>query len=333
MAASVSIGMSARIVGLHARAAHRHSSLWHRPVHCLASAQAMCDISTATTINGTRGSRYSHSSRSRPSSHTAWFKGAMVATAMGTAVALGVGSSLLNTQALLGTAESSVPVTREFEVEPISGVKVPTHITIKHDGQDKDFELLGYGVRQVTLLYISVYTASIYTDQALRHHIANSARWTQEYVPSKLTKSNTESKWFIQDLVNGHKGEITLRLDPVRNTDGPHLRNGVVRFLTERQRQELQRHTITDQESAAFTLALDELRSLFPVGRIKIGQTLVFTHLRDGHLRVEFDGREMGIVRNRHIANWVVEGYLRNKPPISPGLLSTAAASIERIVR
>ncbi|XJO71037.1 hypothetical protein BDV3_000623 [Batrachochytrium dendrobatidis] len=227
--------------------------------------------------------------------------------------------------------EAAMPL--EFKVEPISKLNVPTRITVCHDDQSKDFQLLGLGVRQVTLLYLAVYTAAIYVDDSLTQRISRSTRWTQEFAQDKLVQNTSDSKWFVSDLVNGHPGEISLRIDPVRNTNGPHLRNGFVRFLTERQRQETLKGTLDEKESAAFTKSLDDLRALFPSGAIMKGQVLVFTKLSDGRLHVSFNGREMGSVNSPLLSKWVMEGYLRSDPVISPSLIASVAAGVNHVVQ
>ncbi|KAI8927522.1 chalcone isomerase, partial [Entophlyctis helioformis] len=213
--------------------------------------------------------------------------------------------------------------------EPVTKTKVPKAISVA----GKRFELVGQGIRQVTFLYVSVYTAGIYVNDALKKRIQSSSRWRQEYSADKLIKGEGEAKWFARDLVDGRNGsEISLRIDPVRNTDGPHLRNGFVRFLTARLRQE--EAGMSETERASFADALDAFRSLFPAGVVRPGQALVFTRLSDGRLRGEFNGAETGIVANAALSQWVMEGYLHSQPAaISPFLVSSVAQGLERLAR
>eukprot|EP00842_Homolaphlyctis_polyrhiza_P006981 jgi/Hompol1/872/HPOL_004035-RA len=215
---------------------------------------------------------------------------------------------------------------------PVTNTPVPKHIVLHSDGAAKRFhDLLGCGVRQVTFLSISVYTAAIYIDESIRKRISESSRWNQEFDAEKLTKvGHPEGKWFVRDLAEW-EGEISVRVDPVRNTDGPHLRNGFVRFLTARLREE--EASMSEQERKSFMYALDSFRQKFPAGTVRTGQSLIFTRTADTKsIRVEFDGIETGVVTNVHLARWVIEGYLRSEPSICPTLLKSVASGIKDII-
>ncbi|KAL2919581.1 hypothetical protein HK105_200493 [Polyrhizophydium stewartii] len=218
----------------------------------------------------------------------------------------------------------------EPALEPVTKTPVPRAIAVAGGHRA---ELVGLGVRQVTLLRVSVYTAALYVDDQVRRRLRASSRWAQEFAADKLVAGQADARWFAHDLAAADaSGVVALRIEPVRNTDGPHLRNGFERFLNARLREEIQRGAFGDADQAAFARALDEFRALFPAGVIRKGTPLVFARLPGGRLHVEIEGRPVGVVDSPVLAEWVIEGYLRT-PPISPPLVASAADGLQAIAR
>ncbi len=193
-------------------------------------------------------------------------------------------------------------------------------------------ELLGLGVRQVTFMYFNAYAMGLYLDKDVVRSLKNSSRWKQEFVKEKILKSCPESKFFFSDLLRRGQG-ITLLLQTARTTDAPHLRNGFVKFLTQRLSIE---KSFTKQEQSSVLEALDSLRAQFPSGTFKQGNRILITRLPSGYLQLSFPDsaqKTRFVIENKYLSNWFFEGYLNAKSPISPALLASVAEGLEKLLK
>ena len=210
-----------------------------------------------------------------------------------------------------------------FKIEQVTKTKIPESVTVKQgDGLHEFSKLLGYGVRTVTLFGIAVYAVSIHLKETKTKQLS---RWNQEYTPEKLIKGQADHKWFVEDL---SQSEAVIRIEPVRNTDGPHLRNGFVRLLTSRLQKEQQ--NLTSDETNAFLKAVEQFRSLFAAGTIKKGQVVLLAKLQN-NLSVYLDDKLLGSVQSELLSKWLLEGYIMggesNAP--SPTLLQSVASNLK----
>ncbi len=78
----------------------------------------------------------------------------------------------------------------------------------------------------MTFLNVSVYVASFYIDSDIVSSLRASALWNKF---TAATFQGTEGQWFARDLVRKHKGDMSLTVLPVRNTNGAHLRTGFIK--------------------------------------------------------------------------------------------------------
>ncbi|KAJ1559806.1 hypothetical protein HK405_009283, partial [Cladochytrium tenue] len=88
-----------------------------------------------------------------------------------------------------------------------------------------------------------------------------------------------------------------------------------------------------EEREAAARAAIKEFEAKFLSGPISKGQQLVFTKLVDGGFRMEYEGRELGVVRSRWLAERFFEGYLSHEKPLSNRLRASVADNLRSIVK
>lgn len=125
-----------------------------------------------------------------------------------------------------------------------------------------------------------------------------------------------------------------MLIQTARTTDAPHMRNGFIKFLTDR----LSREVALEAETKTRVLAdLDFFRAEFPAGSFKTGQRILATRLPNtGYLQMEFPDRpdaKAFVVENALVGQWFFEGYLTTTRPISPALLQSVSQGLERLVK
>ncbi|KAJ3153869.1 hypothetical protein HDU89_008734 [Geranomyces variabilis] len=247
--------------------------------------------------------------------------------AVGTALFAAVTAAFLifGTHAVHADAPPDLPNPAVDSVEePVTKKPVPKTLSLVYDGRPHVFHLLGLGVRQVTFLNISVYTVGFYLDSrsmdALRKRAATFAPFTS--APEKKLED------VVEPLIRGNS-EVSVRVVPVRDTDGPHLRNGFMRILTGRMGHESA--TLSESDRQAILEAMDVFRAAFPTGNVKKGEEFVLTKTAGGALRLQHKGVEIAYVRNRWVAERLMEGYLREKKAIAPKLRKSVAAGLQAL--
>ena len=224
--------------------------------------------------------------------------------------------------------------------EYLTGVIYKKCISLSYPDQEDEtkeknhlLSLIGLGVRQVTLLYIPVYTMGLYIDETTKSRILSSSMWKQEYSSVKLVKGHPQSKWFLSNLLEKGNG-LCLVLENVRRVDGPHLRTGFIRFLMNRLYEN--KEIFDKEEFDQIYSDLDEFKSRFPTGYIESGNRIYFTRLPNGYLRVEFPDSQLSEksweVKNEKIANWFFEGYLNPTSPISPPLYESVSIGLQDVL-
>ena len=233
----------------------------------------------------------------------------------------------------------------QVEKEPASGLTFPKAMTLSYgDGNSggRLNTLVGIGIRQVTFMGFNAYAMGLYLDSESLDKIKAQSRWTQEFKAGKLTPSNPESTFFLSSLLQDGQ-PLTLVVQTCRTTDAPHLRNGFIKFLTNRLHEE--KLPLAEREQVLEKL--DAFRSDFPAGSFKQGYRIFATRLSNGHLRMSFpdhpltDTKTGGsnaserflLIQDERLSRWFFEGYLRGPRPISPSLLESVSQGLESQVR
>ncbi|KAJ3049606.1 hypothetical protein HK097_009425 [Rhizophlyctis rosea] len=243
------------------------------------------------------------------------------------------GATILSQTPYTRTDSLKTPLDASNSIEePITKLPVPKTLTQTYGQPPKrlTLSLIGLGVRQVTFINFNAYTIGFYLSPTTCSRIQKSFKWRSDFSAKHLLDGDQQGEYFVRDLVRG-EGEVAIRIDPTRNTDGPHLRNGFMRFLTARLAKE--DDELSEVEKTAILEAFDSLRAKFPAGRVAPGQAFVFTKTQDGGLRVEFEGEEFVTVNNRWVAERFFEGYLTAEKPISEKLRRSIAEGLETLAR
>jgi hypothetical protein len=191
------------------------------------------------------------------------------------------------------------------EIVPTGNTTVPTFPRTLElnvgasDGQEigngVEYTLVGTGTRTVTFVGFEVYVLGFYV--ATQDIAAIQQKLVKEINPIATTlvpSERDELKRRLLDPVEGEKlwQEIlkdvkprsALRIVPVRNTDFPHLRDGLVRAITGRSK------TYKEEfDDEAFGESMKEFRALFNRGKCPAKAQLIFVRDRDGRLTMMYD--------------------------------------------
>ncbi|RIA93233.1 chalcone-flavanone isomerase-domain-containing protein [Glomus cerebriforme] len=203
--------------------------------------------------------------------------------------------------------------------EPESRARIPTYITL-HD--ETKARLIGLGIRTVSFLKIKVYVVGMYISE---NDIDVLRKWNG-YEKDKFMSEKDESMALsILDLPI----VMTIRIEPVRNTNGHHLRDGFSRAITHR----MQDGHMSEEDAEDVLKAIKELKAYFPKSVVKAGTALILTKERNGTLNIEYEGKVMGTVNNMWLTKNIFMSYLAAKNPISEKAKKSIADGFEELLK
>ncbi|KAF9957536.1 hypothetical protein BGZ70_009485 [Mortierella alpina] len=209
--------------------------------------------------------------------------------------------------------EAESPAQPNTVIDPDSKVAFPLTIP-SEDGSPA--RLLGLGVRKITFLKVQVYVVGLYakaSDQDDHNSRFRALPEVQKFQRTDKASSDTAFRAMIA---------------PVKNTNGPHLRDGFTRSLTQAAKE--QKLSEPDNEEAMEGIM--EFKNMFPKGKINVGQALLFRKSPDGTMTVQLDDEVVGTVRNK----WVIEnfflGYLQGESPMSEKARDSIAEGIQNLL-
>ncbi|CAG8715457.1 13459_t:CDS:2, partial [Gigaspora margarita] len=182
-------------------------------------------------------------------------------------------------------------------------IPIPTYISL-YDGTKA--KLVGLGIRTVSFLKMKVYVIAMYIGE---NDIEILKKW-KGYDKVKFLSSTDES---VASGLLDQPVDLAIRIEPVRNTNGQHLRDGFVRALTNR----MQNGHLNDDDAEDVLEALKEFKAQFPKSLVKTGTAMILTKQRDGYLRIEYEGAYIGVVKNKWLTKNLFMGYLAADNPIS----------------
>ncbi|CAG8748135.1 10034_t:CDS:2 [Gigaspora rosea] len=203
-------------------------------------------------------------------------------------------------------------------IEPESKIPIPTYISL-YDGTKA--KLVGLGIRTVSFLKMKVYVIAMYIGE---NDIEILKKW-KGYDKAKFLSSTDES--VTSDLLD-QPVDLAIRIEPVRNTNGQHLRDGFVRALTNR----MQNGHLNDDDAEDVLEALKEFKAQFPKSLVKTGTAMILTKQRDGYLRIEYEGAYIGAVKNKWLTKNLFMGYLAADNPISEKAKISIAEGFDKIL-
>ena len=78
---------------------------------------------------------------------------------------------------------------------------------------------------------------------------------------------------------------MAIRIEPVRNTNGHHLRDGFTRAITHR----MQDGYMSEEDAEDVLRAIKELKAQFPKSEVKAGTALILKKEKHGTLNIEYE--------------------------------------------
>jgi len=163
--------------------------------------------------------------------------------ALSLALAVGIAVNL-NPNILL---DSQPLVNNDFREDPATAIKFPERLRIPSRPQLPTCQLLGVGVRKVSILGIKVYSVAFYAD---------------------LDRPGLKIPFHssFEEQVNYLIGNTTciLRIIPTRSTSYTHLRDGFMRALQTRESKCRAEGTLLAKDDHALHSALLKFKALFP---------------------------------------------------------------------
>ncbi|KAI8805712.1 chalcone-flavanone isomerase-domain-containing protein [Cladochytrium replicatum] len=261
------------------------------------------------------------------------------ASKIGRLVAMGLGAGGVFTAWHLSStlyADSSPPPGNADEIEPVTKRIIPRTVSVTFPGKASSpttLSLIGFGIRDVTMVRLAVYTVSLYGDAPLATHLKRSSVWRGFSAASFLSEKATtpQMRVLLDDLLDSKRQHsLALRVEPVRTTNGAHLLGGFVRNLNARLNAQME--SMSNKQKIAAVSAIDKFRAGFPAGVIRPGSVFLFTK-RGSTLRVEFEGMECVTIENEWIAKEFIEMYLTPEKVISPVARGSMVQGLERWVR
>lgn len=190
-----------------------------------------------------------------------------------------------------------------------------------------EYTLVGCGTRTVTFVGFEVYVVGYYI--ATQDIAAIQKKLVKEInpiattlVPSEreelqrrlLDPAESERLWL--EILHEVKPRSAFQLTPVRNTDFPHLRDGLVRAITARTQGRKQEYS-----DDAFGEAMKDFRALFNRGKCAAKTALTFVRDQSGRLTMIYDdGKKkskedliVGHVLDERVSRALWENYLAGK--------------------
>lgn len=178
------------------------------------------------------------------------------------------------------------------------------------DGPGTEYTLVGLGLRTVTFLKFEVYVVGFYVATADVAALQNRLiKRVNPIATALVSGEKTELRASLVDptesqviwdalLEEGIPARSLFRIIPVRDTDFPHLRDGLVRAIKGQSARILDKEEKSGASNGAtpeFGESIKDFRHIFNRGKAKKGQELLITRGSDGTLSVIFDdGRSTG---------------------------------------
>ncbi|KAI9232023.1 MAG: chalcone-flavanone isomerase-domain-containing protein [Podila humilis] len=219
--------------------------------------------------------------------------------------------------------EAESPARKNSVIDPDSKTEFPLTIP-SQDGTPA--RLLGLGVRKITFLKVQVYVVGLYarvSDLDDHNSRFRALPEVQKFQRQDDVSCDTAFKAMVLTPI-----ELILRIAPVKNTNGPHLRDGFTRNLTESAKK--QKLSEPDLEEAMQGIL--EFKNLFPKGKINVGQAMIFRKSPDGTMTIQLDDEVLGTTSNQ----WLIEnfffGYLQSQNPISSQARDSIAKGIQDLL-
>ncbi|KAI8330929.1 chalcone-flavanone isomerase-domain-containing protein [Blakeslea trispora] len=183
--------------------------------------------------------------------------------------------------------------------------------------------LIGLGVRTVTFLKMNVYVVGMYMKKDDIQGLKSLEGW-KDFDQSRFLEKSELAEVLVEQPY-----EISIRLVPVRATNTQHLRDGFLRLLMQRMKDQ----SMTEEEEREALKAMQEFKSNFVSMNVKKNSEFIFTKTAEGGLRMTYEGKDWGTVENAWLAKNFVMGYLEPKAPSSEAALHDIADGFQTLLK
>ncbi|KAM3586820.1 Altered inheritance of mitochondria protein 18 mitochondrial [Umbelopsis sp. WA50703] len=203
----------------------------------------------------------------------------------------------MGTSFLLSNVVQTEAATSETIEEPMTHMQFPLTI---HNGTDQKV-ILGLGSRQVSFLKLNVYVMGMYVSPKDARVLRKAGIWTDAQA---AMDSMDQAQQMLKQPI-----DIAIRIVPTRATGAQHLRDGFTRSLL----QLMHDHSkdLTEEDERQIIEGIQDFKAKFPSSKVNKGDEFIFTRTATGGLKIEFRGKELGIVSNRWVADNFVVGYVK----------------------
>ncbi|KEI36723.1 uncharacterized protein L969DRAFT_54397 [Mixia osmundae IAM 14324] len=211
---------------------------------------------------------------------------------------------------------SAAPKTR---IDPDTSLAFPLSLEPKSIQPASPLVLARQGVRTVSFLSVRVYTAGLYAEERLLRNLSKLQGFSEPSFgkdtivrPSRDINA-LEGEALIASLLD-EPVDFVVRIVPTRNTDGSHMRDGFFRSIQARLKLAERSGRIDEATADNVSASLNELKSLFPVGKIAKGNELLLIRRgTDGALLVEYEGNA-STLQNPWISKQLLLAYFADQP-------------------
>ncbi|CAO1629190.1 unnamed protein product [Sympodiomycopsis kandeliae] len=193
---------------------------------------------------------------------------------------------------------------KDWHTDPSTSLQLPRRISsplsLPSDSSSTPFVILSSGVRTVTFLGIQVYVASLYI------HEDKFNRFLETHNPSNTNLESLISTLLQQNI------PMVLRITPVRNTDFHHLRDGFVRAIQGKSKDDPQ-----GSDDDLIGIAIQTFKSSFPKSSLKKHIDLDVVLSDQSSIALESEKKILGSVNSKHLGRYLLQAYMSDKNPVS----------------
>ncbi|KAI9360080.1 chalcone-flavanone isomerase, partial [Pilaira anomala] len=161
------------------------------------------------------------------------------------------------------------------------------------------------------------------TDNEWKRLVGFGARFVN-FDKSKFLKDNELAEQFLSQPY-----DISIRIVPARNTNTQHLRDGFLRLLMQRMKDQ----HLTEEEEKDVLSGIQEFKKNFANMKVKKNTEFIFTKTKEGGLKMVYEDKHWGTVNNEWVAKNFVMSYLDTKAPSSEAALIDIADGFERLLK
>ncbi|KAI9294455.1 hypothetical protein K502DRAFT_365860 [Neoconidiobolus thromboides FSU 785] len=226
---------------------------------------------------------------------------------------IGLGYSLFKTQMIKNEG-----VAKDFKTEKASGINYDSELYVLN----KKYQLMGMGVRTVTILKFQAYSVAVYIEERGLKEFLKKNKEFKDFDKEKFLLDKEYCNQFIKQLIDS-KALFAVNIIPVRATNGPHLKGGLTRNL----KYHLEKQTsgpIEEKEKQVYLDQLNEFSHYFPKGVIPMNASYLFVKNSEG-IDVIVDNNHKGNIQGTWLPNTLLLAYLTNSKVVSEQLRESFA--------